>query len=272
MYNIIAEPLIRINIAGVTRYVSLPEVFAGLMADEVDSFPALRPHQRHAWHAFLVQLGAMAMNRAGVSEPSEDPTEWAALFRGLTLDWPDDEPWQLVVDDITQPAFMQPPVSSKEREKDYKNRVESADELDMLVTAKNHDLKATTVAQAETDDWMFALVTPQTMDGNPGRNPGISRMNGSYGNRPAFSLAPTRGTGAHIRRDITALINNHPEKTATDKHTLLWLLPWDGAHQLLLSELSPLYIEICRRIRLQSSSEKPAKRNQSHRNKDASQQ
>ena len=68
----------------------------------------------------------------------------------MTPGYPDDEPWQLVVDDITKPAFMQPPASSAEREKDYKSSVATPDELDMLVTSKNHDLKAAVATQADS--------------------------------------------------------------------------------------------------------------------------
>ena len=226
------------------------------MADEVEAFPALRPHQRHAWHTFLVQLAVMAMHRAGVSEPPEDAAEWAGLIRGLTLEWPGDEPWHLVVEDITKPAFMQPPASSQEREKDYKNRVESADEIDMLVTSKNHDLKASVVSQSGVDDWIFALVTLQTMEGFGGAgNYGVSRMNGGLGSRPAFSMAPTGGFGAHVKRDICALLADYPATGGS--HHLLWLLPWDGtaSERLLLNQLAPFYIEVCRRVRLRSDAD-----------------
>lgn len=260
MLNILTEPLIRIaQTGGPAEFLSLPQVYAALMADEVDAFPALRPHQRHAWHAFLVQLGAMAIHRAGLSEPPGDADEWQSLIRGLTPDWPGDEPWRLVVDDITKPAFMQPPASSQEREKEYKSEESTPDELDMLVTSKNHDLKSSVATQAGIDDWIFALVTLQTMEGYGGvGNHGISRMNGGLGNRPAFSLAPiNQSPGAHARRDIIALLECRPalldEFPMTDGGaSLLWTLTWDGtaAETLLLNRLDPLYIEICRRIRL----------------------
>ena len=256
MYNILTEPLIRFDRSdGKRTEASLPEIYAALLADTVIAFPALRPHQRHAWHAFLVQLGAMAMHRAGVDTPPESAEEWAKLIRGLTPDHPDDEPWQFVVDDITKPAFMQPPASSKDREKDYKATVDTPDELDMLVTSKNHDLKSAVAVQADVDDWIFALVTLQTMDGNPGRNPGISRMNRSHGNRPAFSLTPSTRPGLHIRRDLTALPEHIPSimdecLTSDDGIPLVWTLPWDGKMGLPISDLNPLYIEICRRFRL----------------------
>ena len=245
---------------------SIPEVYAALMADEVEAFPALRPHQRHAWHAFLVQLGAMTVHRAGLDEPPESAEEWTNLLRGLTeKDFPDDEPWQLVMDNITKPAFMQPPASSAEPEKDYKNRVETPDKLDMLVTSKNHDLKSAVATQAHTADWIFALVTLQTMEGFGGAgNYGISRMNSGFGNRPAFSLAPPgEGPGAHVRRDIRALLEFRPEVLDNNPHypenggvALLWTLPWNGTPSEILppNRLDPLYIEVCRRIRLRLDS------------------
>ena len=258
--NTLTESLIRVIQAdGQIKLMSLPQVCAALMDDEVETFPALRPHQRHAWHAFLVQLGAMAMHRAGLSEPPGDADEWQASIRGLTPDWSGDEPWQLVVDDITKPAFMQPPASSREREKEYKDEVSTPDELDMLVTSKNHDLKLSVAAQSGFDDWIFALVTLQTMEGFGGAgNYGISRMNGGLGNRPAFSLSPANTKpGAHVKRDITALLEHRrtllEEFPMTDGGaSLLWTMTWNGTatETLLPNRLDPLYIEICRRIRL----------------------
>ena len=261
MFNVLTDRLIRMNTAdGQATPASLPETYATLMADEVDAFPALRPHQRHAWHAFLVQLGVVALHRAGMDKPPGDATEWRRLIRALTPNWPDDESWQLVVDNITTPAFMQPPASSAEREKDYKSTVATPDELDMLVTSKNHDLKAAVAAQAAPDEWLFALVTLQTMEGFSGAgNYGISRMNGGLGSRTAFTLTPSERWGAHMRRDMIALLKHRPTLLAgfpmiEDGDRLLWTLPWDGRHAetLLLNRLDPFYIEVCRRIRLRS--------------------
>ena len=83
-------------------------------------------------------------------------------------------------------------------------------------------------------------------------------MNGGLGNRPAFSLAPfPGGVGAHVRRDISALLECRPtllsEYPMTEgDEALLWTIPWEGtqAEALLLNRLNPLYIEVCRRIRL----------------------
>ena len=259
MYNILADPLIRMITSGGFRVeASLPEIYAALMADEVESFPALRPHQRHAWHAFLVQLGAMAMHKASMIEPPADAKEWADLIRGLTPDFPDDDPWQLVVDDIIRPAFLQPPASSADKLAEYKSSVESPDELDMLVTSKNHDLKAAVAVASGYDDVILALVSLQTSEGFSGAgNYGISRMNGGLGSRPAFSITPSTRTGKHVRRDIVVLLERRDDLLDDSPMlnggiALLWTEPWDGAkvESLLLNALDPLYIEVCRRIRL----------------------
>ena len=260
MFNLLTEPLINMNTADGTVAATLPQVYAALMADRVDSFPVLRPHQRHAWHAFLVQLGAMSLHRAGLSEPPAAAEEWRDLIRGLTPDYPDDEPWQLVVADIREPAFMQPPASAPSKLAEYKSTVETPDELDMLVTSKNHDLKSAVASAATINDWLFALITLQTTEGFGGAgNYGISRMNGGLGCRPAFTLTPSVRPGVHVRRDIGALLEQREnildlDLTRDGGFQLLWTKAWDGtkAEALLLSDLDPFYIEICRRIRLQA--------------------
>ena len=264
MLNILTEPVIRLDLSGgVRKDANLPEVFAALVSDKVVSFPALRPHQRHAWHAFLVQLGAMAMHRAGWVDLPDIADEWAKLIRGLTPDFPEDEPWQLVVEDITKPAFMQAPASSKEKEKDFKAVAATPDELDILVTSKNHDLKSSVASRAAPGDWLFALVTLQTMEGFGGAgNYGVSRMNGGFGSRPAFTLAPVEGLGAHLRMDIVTLLDQMGSLAREFPMRpggigLVWTVPWDGARveELLLERLHPFYIEVCRRIRLRPGPE-----------------
>lgn len=259
--NLLTDPIIRFAAGGDETTVSLPETCAALMRDEVDAFPALRPHQRHAWHAFIVQLGAMALRRAELEEPLDDAATWREIIRGLTPDFPDDEPWTLVVDDITKPAFMQPPASSEKKRVDYKSAIETPDELDMLVTSKNHDLKSAVDNLGGADAWIFALITLQTMEGFPGAgNYGISRMNGGFGNRPAFSITPSERHGAHARRDISALLecrewllDEYPMRE--NGIELLWTRAWDGAkaEAKTLSDMDPFYIEICRRIRLNAN-------------------
>lgn len=245
--------------------LTLPGVFAALLRDaatrggEIESFPALRPHQRHAWHSCLALIGALALRTAGRSDLPTDEAYWTTLLRGLTPAHPGDEPWSLVAPP-DKPAFLQPPLPDGKLA-DLKNTVATPDALDMLVTAKNHDLKREVMADAAPDDWLFALVTLQTMEGFLGAgNYGISRMNGGFANRVAVSIAPPGGPGAHLARDIHRLLALHPEKPEAGRLALVWLEPWDGAASIRPDKLDPYYVEICRRVRLFESNGKLAAR------------
>lgn len=256
MLNILTEAVIRIHTStGSQEISSLPGVYAALIQDEVEAFPALRPHQRHAWHAFLVQLGAMAMHWAGLIEPPADANEWQRIIRGLTHD---DEPWQLVVDDITKPAFMQPPASSNDKWAEYKGRIATADGLDIISTSKNHDVKRGILDDAGTDDWLFALINLQTMGGQIGQGHyPISRMQSGWNSRTAFTLTSSIRWGGHIARDIAALLKVDFKDWPMhwDGVGLLWTKRWDGkkAEALTLDKLHPYYLEVCRRRRLVAS-------------------
>ena len=63
-WNLLDEALIRWRCVaqGDLHHSSLPALLAALAADTVRDFPALRPHQRHPWHAFLSQLAAIALH------------------------------------------------------------------------------------------------------------------------------------------------------------------------------------------------------------------
>lgn len=253
IWSLLEDATFRVRLAdGSWGKLSLPAIYEALVADRIESFPALRPHQRHAWHALLVQLGALACLRAGLKAPPSDAATWVRILAALTPDFPDGEPWCLV-SPPDRPAFLQPVVGPL----DGLKPVSTPDELDMLVTAKNHDLKSARMAEAEPDDWLFALVSLQTSEGFLGAgNFGISRMNGGFANRPGVGLAPPGGIGAHVMRDIRRLIAMQDEmldryiEYEEDGPALLWLLPWDGAASLPRSGLHPYYIETCRRIRL----------------------
>ena len=265
MFNLLTEPLIRMDTtAGTPEPATLPQVYEALIANKVDAFPALRPHQRHAWHAFLVQLGALALHRAGRSMLPTTAAEWCELIRGLTPDYPNGEPWQLIVEDITVPAFMQSP-TSPDRRKEYKP-VKTLDGLDVLITSTNHHLKWIAVSSSEINDLIFALISLQTMGryskaGRSGNYYHISRVNRNFGNRPAFSLTPSMRQGIHVRRDIGALLEcreelleEYPDYPRDGGVQLVWTKCWTGreVEALQRSDLDIFYIEICHRIRLEN--------------------
>lgn len=256
-YNLLDEPLIRTRLVadGRSEKFSLPGLFVALGDDLIRDFPALRPHQRHPWHAFLVQLAAIALHNAGTNQPFATETVWREALLALTPEDPDGAAWCLITPH-DRPAFMQAPAPG-ESVKEWKNTVHTADELDMLVTSKNHDLKAARMRHSELDDWLMALISLQTQEGFLGAgNYGISRMNGGFASRPAIGVVPDGHWGRRWQRDVQTLLANRSELVEQQGFqensgvALLWLAAWNGENSLAFSSLDPFYIEICRRVRL----------------------
>ena len=236
---------------GDERVNSLPALLAAMARDEVRGLPGLRPHQREPWHAFAVQVGAMALIGAGAPSPPTEETEWRSLLLALTPGLPEGEAWSLVGDDWNRPALLQPAVVRDADRADYKPGVATPDALDMLVTSRNHDVKAARMARAADEDWFFALLTLQTTEGYLGAgNFGISRMNGGFASRMTLGLRPQGGMSAAWRRDVDRLLDDRGGSGQLSGLGLLWLAPWDGTAQLGFGELDPLYVDICRRVRL----------------------
>lgn len=255
LYNLLTTPLVRVVSDGEEQSLTLPEIYAALAADSVDDFTNLRPHQRHYWHATLCQIGAIAMVNAGETDPPQNPERWSEMLSILTeRDFPDHEPWHLVVPDITKPAFLQPPASEPGKASDYNRIILTPDSVDLQVGSKHHDVRDVNMRRPEPDQWLFALVSRQAgggFDGN--RLYGISRMNGGFGNRHGFSRTPSTRWGVHVMRDIRALELSHRGKQVD--HLLLWTRPWNGSkvESIPFPDLEPwpLYVEISRRIRLE---------------------
>jgi CRISPR system Cascade subunit CasA len=255
-HNLLEESLISITAPGGARErTDLPGVLARLARGEEVEFPALQAHQQQAWHAFLVQLAALALHRAGESEPPGDEESWRRRIGGLAED---PAAFCLVVEDLARPAFFQPPVPEGALD-DFKRASDSPEILDVLITAKNHDVKTDRfTAPADPEHWIYALITLQTMEGFLGRgNYGIARMNGGFASRPEVALAGSLGWSARFRRDLAVLLAQR--STMVEEHgfrnegtALVWTLPWEGAknESLGLSDLDPFYLEVCRRVRL----------------------
>ena len=255
--NLLRERLLhyRTVAVGDTVAASLPELLAAMSRDEVRDFPALRPHQRHPWHAFLVQLAAIAIHQAKRDQPFETAADWETALMALTPDDPDGAAWCLV-SPPDRPAFMQSPVPDGSLA-GWKTPMAAADELDMLITSKNHDLKAARMVGSSPEDWCHALISLQTQEGFLGAgNYGVSRMNGGFASRCAVGLKSLGGWGQRWWRDVSALIAARPEVVTLHGLkpeggiALTWLLPWDGSDSLPFSALDPWYIEICRRVRM----------------------
>ncbi len=256
-HRLLDDPVLRYrDPSGQPHDVTLPELFVALTDDAVRDFPALRPHQRHPWHAFLTQLAAITLHGAGQTAPFGTAKQWRAALLALTPNDPDGAAFSLVAPD-DRPALLQAPCKPGEP-RTWKKRPRLApDALDMLVTSRNHDVKAARMIHARPEDWLYALVSLQTQEGFLGAgNYGISRMNGGFASRPAFGAVPQGGLGKRWQRDARRLLD-HRQEIVDDKGfkeengvALVWLRAWDGAGSLSFSELDPFYIEICRRVRL----------------------
>nr|WP_321525631.1 hypothetical protein [uncultured Cohaesibacter sp.] len=259
MHDLLEDKIFRVIFARSEHsacQMSLPEILAALVRDEIDSFPALRPHQRAAWHMFLAQLGAIAIHSAGLGTVPDEAREWTRILKALTPG-SETEAWSLVVDDLDKPAFLQPPVPERSLA-GFKNEVSTADALDVLITSKNFDIKSEIARQSALEDWVFALISLQTMEGFLGAgNYGIARMNGGFSARCFLGLTPAEGAiGAHVRFDIERMLSSRDDLFETGGQyreenglALVWLAAWDGKSALSMSELDPWFIEICRRVR-----------------------
>lgn len=237
---------------------TLPGLLARLSQGKPTTLTALQAHQQHPVHAFLVQLAAIALARGGESEIAHDEARWKELLlQAAEVDGAGAEAFALVVDDLSKPAFLQPPVPEGKLSALKNEHDKPSSELDVLITAKNHDVKIDRVDKPTVEHWIFGLLTLQTMQGFLGAgNYGIARMNGGFSSRPCVAFTAEHSEAARFVRDLRLLLDKK-EALIEDfgfaqrgSIGLVWCKPWDGTTSLAFDELDPFFIEICRRIRL----------------------
>jgi CRISPR system Cascade subunit CasA len=259
-YSLLTDDIITIRDTDGDRHTTtLPDVFAQLVEGDIASFEALQAHQKQAWYGFLTQLGAMTVARENDGDLPSSADQWREHL--LALSDGEQAAWWMVVEDTSKPGFFQPPVPEGSLdEAGYSLDIETPDDLGMLVTSKNHDVKMHRIRRPNIEHWMYALLTLQTLEGFLGRgNYGIARMNGGFGNRPLVGVTPDLSWGTRFTRDVQVLIGQRPElvadRFADDGIALLWTEPWDGAKdsRIPLSACDPYFVEICRRLRFREN-------------------
>lgn len=257
--NLLDEPLLGVeDDAGQRDRVTLPGLLARLSRGQPTALTAVQAYQQHAVHAFLVQLAAVSLTKAGDVEIVHDEAGWRELLlRAARDDGAGAEAFTLVVGDLSLPAFLQPPVPEGELDVLKSEHRWPSAELDVLITAKNHDVKIDRIEHPNVEHWIFALLTLQTMQGFLGAgNYGIARMNGGFASRPCVAFAPEHGAAARFARDVQALIAARDSLIDTfgfgarGHLGLVWCAPWDGTKSLGFADLDPFFVEVCRRIRL----------------------
>ncbi|MES1945000.1 CRISPR-associated Cse1 family protein [Salinisphaera sp. PC39] len=255
--NLLLDDVFGIQLpSGERQSLSLPTLLQALGRGEVENLTGIQRHQADAFHIFLCYLAGTVLNREGESDPVQDDTFWRNGLRLLT-GRDDDDAWTLVVDDPTRPAFMQPPTPSTKEFETYKPKAATPDELDVLQTAKNHDLKGARLSGATAEAWALALISMQTMSGYGGSgNYGICRMNGGYGSRPCVAYNTDLQPSHRWKEDVTRLLERletmlcEPWPYQRNGNCLLWLISWDGKAGLGLNALHPFFIEVSRLVRL----------------------
>ena len=255
MNDLLEDPIFHLTVEGKSLAVSLPEMLALYCRDEtgIDRVDGLMAHQQHVWHCFMTQLAALALRHVEPSEPlSTSPEDW----RDLLLSLAPEPAWKLFVSDLSQPAFMQPPVPEGNLDK-FKGVCDSPSDIDLVILSKDHELKIRRQGNGTPEQWVYALVALQTFDGYLGRgNYGIARMNGGLGARLVVSWSLHTDTGNRFRRDLKVLRATESRQRALDTapfsrtgYPLLWAFEWDGDRAIELSDIDPYAIEVCRRLR-----------------------
>jgi CRISPR system Cascade subunit CasA len=270
MHDLLNDPLIGVLTPRGAQRLTLPQLLASLSAGDVDGYTGLRAHQADPWHVFQVQLAASIQARRPTAALPTDAAYWREGLLDLANGIP--EAWQLVVEDVTKPAFMQHPWKSWDAEAaDYGVKVSrgqtvldpkaaTPDELDVLVTSKNHDCKIARLGATATEAWVFALMMLQTTSGFLGQgNYGIVRMNGGFASRSVAAWTSSLRPSPRFIDETQALVRLRGEMCRDFKYpqhgiVLTWLTPWkrDG-HQCQLRQLEPWFIEAARPIRLRAS-------------------
>lgn len=256
LHDFLTEGLLSVEgDTGARTRVTLPGLLARLSQGIATELCALQAHQQHPLHAFLVQLAAIALERGGEAALAHDEARWRALLiAAAAADGGGPEAFALVVGDLAKPAFLQPPVPEGTLAVLKAEHALPSEDLDVQITAKNHDVKVHPIVRPTPEHWLFALMTLQTTQGFLGRgNYGIARMNGGFSSRPCVAFAGDMSAAARFVRDVELLRAARPGLLSRYKENgkaLLWCVRWDGATSLPLHSLDPYFIEVCRRVRL----------------------
>lgn len=267
MYDLLTDPLIGVRTSEGERRLNLPELLAGLSAGHIEGYTGLRPHQADPWHVFLVQLAASVQARNPTETLPADQAYWRdgllALADGL------DTAWHLVVEDVTKPAFLQHPWKSWQAEAaDYgvktvrgktvfEPKARTPDKLDILITARNHDVKMARMGGELIEAWLYSLVIRQTMSAYGGpRTYGITRMNSGSGSRAIVAWVSSLHPSRRFAEEVSVLQKLRNPTIAAYGFlprgvVLTWLSSWSRQqHQYTLRDLEPWFVEAARPSRL----------------------
>lgn len=238
--NLLDDPVFTVETSTGHEMCSLPRIYALLCDDAVELFAKLQAHQKQAWHCFLAQLGAIATENRDLPETESG---WREALAALTVP----EAWNLYTEDLSKPAFMQPPVP--EETLDGWDSIDVTS-YDIPSLAKNHGIKKHRNIEPQAEHWVYMLTNVQTSDtyGGSGHPKSSRGMQG----RCFLTTTSSLRHGRWILYDIARLHNYSSaikdEYGYSEKgYTLLWTVPW--GESLAPDQLHPWYIDCCRRVR-----------------------
>lgn len=253
MIDTLCEPTFRVAFGKGQTLLSLPALLAAAAVESSYIEPTCLRHQRPLLHMALSQLGALALLRAGVSDPEGmKEADWRAAL--LYLSGGDPFAWHLVPEG-DGPAFFQPPrpPGKPSSPKPGRRPIGPAD-LDFPGVNR----AAPPAATGDPSSWAYALISGQTGGGYKGRGHyGVAKMNGGRGHRMMVTCSPGPVWSQMWRRDVAALLEHRnllldgPWGYADDGLALTWLSSGD----LSLSDLDPLFIDTARDFRLFGTAE-----------------
>lgn len=244
--NLLEDPVFTVCTSDGPETCSLPRIYLLLQQDAVEQFVKLQAHQKQAWHCFLAQLGAIATENRTM--PASEGG-WREALSALACH----EAWNLYTEDLSKPAFMQPPVPEESIDPFLDGdeiRQIDVTEYDIPSLSKNHGLKKNRITVSDAEHWAYMLTNVQTSDTYGGRGHKMSSR--AMEGRSFLATTPSLRLGPWIMHDVERM---HRHTVAvTDRYSydlsgfaLLWTIRW--GEPLALSQLHPWYIDCCRRIR-----------------------
>lgn len=249
--NLLDDSVFTVRTSDGHEMCSLPRIYYLIQEDAVESFAKLQAHQKQAWHCFLVQLAAIATEGRPMPDSEDD---WQEALSALTSR----EAWNLYTEDLSKPAFMQPPVPEMTLDS-YTQIDVAADDIPSL--AKNHGFKRTRIVKSEAEHWAYMLVNVQTSDTYAGGAGGYPKSSRGMEGRAFLTTTPSLRLGLWIKHDIERM-HKHAQAVANkygydfSGSALLWIVPWgeptseeSRVGPLSPDQLHPWYIDCCRRIR-----------------------
>lgn len=235
------EPL-RQGLCGVLSALSLGEEI-GFERVPADAF--------HPWHAFLVQVGALASlagARDGMPRMPTSHEEWRRALCWLSGRGERDAGAWNLLPAPGEVGFMQPAVTVKTGSARELKAHASVSPASAASSARGHDIKRTSIGR-DWELWAYALVALQTSSGYGGRGLyGVERMNSGYGDRPFCGVRLESYTATWAHDVAVSILEMGRMRGSVDGVPLLWCETWDGP--LAVADVHPLVVEVCRAIRL----------------------